>query len=214
MTYLQLVNAVMRRLRESEVTSVSQNTYSALIGELVNQSKRYIENAVNWTALRSDVTFNTADDDFTYTITGATDRSTILDAINDTSNKRLAYKTPYEFKNYKNLSTSSKGSPSFYTYNGFASSATQIDVHPTPDGVYSLIFTVAIRPADLSGNTDTISVPTAPVIEYAHALAARERGETGGTSAAELFRLADVTLSDAAAFDQAKNPEELVFRAI
>ena len=47
MTYLQLVNAVMRRLRESEVTSVSQNTYSALIGELVNQSKRYIENAVN-----------------------------------------------------------------------------------------------------------------------------------------------------------------------
>ena len=73
MTYLQLVNAVMRRLRESEVTSVSQNTYSALIGELVNQSKRYIENAVNWTALRSDVTFNTADDDYTYTITGATD---------------------------------------------------------------------------------------------------------------------------------------------
>tara|TARA_Y100001951_G_C11239751_1_gene239764 strand:+ start:234 stop:878 length:645 start_codon:yes stop_codon:yes gene_type:complete len=214
MTYLQLVNAVLRRLRESEVTSVSQNTYSALIGELVNQSKRYIENAVNWSGLRSDITFNTADDDFTYTLTGATDRSTVLDVINDTSNKRLSYKTPYEFKNFKNIATSSKGSPSFFTFNGFDGVNTQVDVHPTPDGVYSLIFTVAKRPVDLSSDSDTILVPTAPVIEYAHALAARERGETGGTSAAELFRLADVTLSDAAAFDQAKNPEELVFRTI
>ena len=32
MTYLELVNAVLRRLRETTVSDVDQNTYSALIG--------------------------------------------------------------------------------------------------------------------------------------------------------------------------------------
>ena len=36
MTYLQLVNSVLRRLREEEVSTVSQNSYSKLIGEFVN----------------------------------------------------------------------------------------------------------------------------------------------------------------------------------
>ena len=67
MTYLQLVNAVMKRLRESTVTSVDQNTYSALVGELVNESKRIVENAWDWEALRSDITFNTSDGDYIYT---------------------------------------------------------------------------------------------------------------------------------------------------
>ena len=35
MTYLQLVNSVLRRLREDEVTTVAQNSYSKLIGEFV-----------------------------------------------------------------------------------------------------------------------------------------------------------------------------------
>ena len=214
MTYLQLVNAVMKRLRESTVTSVDQNTYSALIGELVNESKRIVENAWDWEALRSDITFNTSDGDYIYTLSGSRDRVTVLDAINDTSNKRLRYKTPQEFKNYKNLSTSSTGSPSFFTYAGFESTHTQIHVHPTPDGVYSLIFTSVIRPDDLSSDSATISIPTAPVIQYATALAARERGETGGTSAAELFGLADRALSDAISFDAAKHPEETVYRAV
>ena len=103
MTYLQLVNAVMKRLRESTVTSVAQNTYSALVGELVNEAKRLVENAWDWEALRSDITFNTSDGDYIYTLSGSRDRVTVLDAINDTSNKRLNYKTPQEFKNYKNL---------------------------------------------------------------------------------------------------------------
>ena len=41
MTYLQLVNSVLRRLRENEVDSVNQNNYSKLIGEFVNDAKRF-----------------------------------------------------------------------------------------------------------------------------------------------------------------------------
>jgi hypothetical protein len=53
-----------------------------------------------------------------------------------------------------------------------------------------------------------------PVIHYAVALLARERGETGGTSTAEYFSIADKFLSDAIAIDAAKPPEEMVFRTI
>jgi hypothetical protein len=50
-----------------------------------------------------------------------------------------------------------------------------------------------------------------PVIHLAVALAARERGETGGTSTAEYFKMADTYLSDAIAQDAGRHPEELIF---
>ena len=39
-TYLDIVNNVMKRLREPTVTSVNDNKYSSLIAVLVNDSKR------------------------------------------------------------------------------------------------------------------------------------------------------------------------------
>jgi len=57
----------------------------------------------------------------------------------------------------------------------------------------------------------TLAVPSSPVIQLATALGARERGETGGTSAAELFGLADNTLSDAIAIDASQHPEETIW---
>ena len=50
-------------------------------------------------------------------------------------------------------------------------------------------------------------------MQYATALAARERGETGGTSAAELFAIADSTLADAIALDAARFPSETIWNA-
>ena len=57
-------------------------------------------------------------------------------------------------------------------------------------------------------------MPSQPVIHLAVALLARERGETGGTSTAEYFGIADRYLSDAIAIDAAKHPEEMYFRTI
>ena len=215
MTYLQVVNSVLRRLRENEVSSVSENSYSLLIGELVNDAKKTVENAWDWSALRTDITFNTSASDFTYSLTGAKDNSKVLDALNDTANTRVQYETPAQFRTFRKLGSASSGAPFYFTFNGFDSNSdTQIDVYPTPDGVYSLIFTVVLRPDSLSNDSDVLSVPSSPVVLGAAARAARERGETGGQSAAEYFNLAQVSLSDAIAFDAAKNPEELVFRVV
>ena len=80
--------------------------------------------------------------------------------------------------------------------------------------MYQLRFNVVLRTADFTEDTETLAVPSSPVVQVATALGARERGETGGTSAAELFALADRTLSDAIAIDAAKHPEEMIFRTI
>lgn len=86
MTYLELVNAVLRRLRETEVSTVSENAYSALIGDFINDSKSRIENAWDWSALRTTLSVATSTGVFNYALTGSQNNIKILDVINDTSN--------------------------------------------------------------------------------------------------------------------------------
>ena len=68
-----------------------------------------------------------------------------------------------------------------------------------------------VNSADLSADGDALLVPSMPVTHLAIALLARERGETGGTSAPEYFAIADRYLSDAIALDAQKHPEEVIF---
>ncbi len=77
--------------------------------------------------------------------------------------------------------------------------------------MYQVRFNVVLRTADFTLDEDKLTIPSSPVVQIATALAARERGETGGTSAAELFSIADRTLSDAIAFDAAQHPEETIW---
>lgn len=58
-TYLQLVNDVLVRLRESPVSTVTQTSYSTLIGALVNDAKREVEDAWQWSQLLDYLTFST-----------------------------------------------------------------------------------------------------------------------------------------------------------
>lgn len=57
-TYLQLVNDVLVRLREPTVSSISQTAYSTLVGALVNDAKREVEDAWQWSQLLDYLTFN------------------------------------------------------------------------------------------------------------------------------------------------------------
>ena len=86
MTYLQLVNSVLRRLREDEVTTVAQNSYSKLIGEFVNDAKRIVEDSWDWSSLRTTLTVQTSANVFSYALVGSGSALKTLDVINDTSN--------------------------------------------------------------------------------------------------------------------------------
>ena len=215
MTYLNLMNNVLRRLREDEVTTVTANTYSKMVSDYINDAKKIVEESNDWSALRDTIVVSTTASDNSYSLTGADDNVKVMSVINDTQNCFMGYQTKDWFNEQLYINEVVEGAPRYYTYNGLDSSGdTEMLVGPTPDGVYSLRFDVIKRQADLSANTDSLLVPSQPVIHYAVALLARERGETGGTSVAEYFQIADKFLSDAIAIDAAKHPEEMYFRTI
>lgn len=215
MTYLQLVNKVLIRLREDTVASVSQDTYSRLIGEFVNDAKQFVEDAWDWSALRNTLTVTTSSGTFNYNLTGSGNRIEILDVINDTSNNFMTYRTQHWFNNTFLNNDPISGAPSYYTFNGVNSAGdTAVDIYPIPDGVYALRFNSILRTAELSNDTDAVNIPNLPIVLLATAFAARERGETGGTSATELFTIADKALAEAIALDTSKHPEELIYQAV
>lgn len=215
MTYLNLMNNVLRRLREEETTSVTSTTYVKMVSDFINDAKKIVEEAADWSALRETIVVTTSASDNSYSLTGGGDNIKVMSVINDTQNCFMEYQTKDWFNDSLYISNAVEGAPKYYTYNGLDSSGdTEVLVGPTPDGVYSLRFDVVKRQADLSSNTDSLLVPAMPVIHLAIALLARERGETGGTSTAEYFSIADKFLSDAIAIDAAKHPEEMVFRTI
>ena len=212
MTYLDLVNNVLRRLRETEVSSVQSNSYSKLIGDLINDAKDLVETSWDWSALRTTLTITTTADVFNYSLTGSQNNIKELNVLNDTSNLIMQYQTNNWFDSQFLLGNPVSGAPMYYTYNGVDTDGdTLIDVYPKPDGVYSLRFNCALRNPDLSADTDTIKIPSMPVVHLAVAFASRERGETGGTSSAEYFSMANKYLSDAIAMDAARHPEETIF---
>jgi len=215
MTYLNLMNNVLRRLREEETSSVTSTTYVKMVGDFINDAKTLVGQAADWSALRETITISTAASDNTYSLTGGGDNIKVMSMLNDTQNCFIEYQTKDWFNEQLYISSAAEGTPRYFTYNGLDSSGdTQILVGPTPDGVYSIRVDTVKRQADLSANTDELLIPAMPVIHLAVALLARERGETGGTSTAEYFTIANQYLSDAIAIDAAKHPEEMVFRTI
>ena len=78
MTYLNLVNNVLRRLREEEVSSVSENTYSKLAGDFVNDAKKLVEDSWDWSALRTTLTVTTSAGTFNYVLTGSQNKIKVL----------------------------------------------------------------------------------------------------------------------------------------
>ena len=215
MTYLNIMNNVLRRLREEEVNSVTDSTYSKMAGDFINDAKTIVEQAADWSALRDTVVISTVADDNLYSLTGCGDDVKVMSAINDTQNCFMGYQTKDWFNDNIYVSDEVSGAPKYYTFNGLDSNGdTQILVNPKPDGVYSLRFDVVKRQTELTLDGTELLVPEKPVIHLAVALLARERGETGGTSTAEYFAIADKYLSDAIAIDAAKHPEEMIFRTI
>ncbi len=215
MTYLEIVNKVLRRLREREVSSVSQTSYSKLIGDFVNDAKKEVEDAWQWSALRTTLTLSTVANTFNYELNGSQNNFNILDVVNDTSNRFMQYKSSSWFNNeFLNMSPST-GSPQYYNFNGVSTDGdTQVDIYPIPDGVYELRFNCVLRPSELVNNTDKIVVPNQPVFLLAVAKAIEERGEDGGTSSINAYAAGRAALADEIAYDAARHPEDTIWNAV
>lgn len=219
MTYLDLVNKVLLRLREPEVTTVqgsgTSNRYARLIGEFVNEAKSQVEAAWDWSALRSTLTATTSSGVFNYEIQGSRNNFKVLDVLNDTSEFVMQYKDAAWFNQQFLLTTPETGSPYYYNFNGVSADGdTQVDVYPIPDGVYTLRFNITLRNLVLSDDADEVVIPTRPIILFATAMAIEERGEDGGQQSMNAYAAAQSALSDEIALDAARHPEDVIWYTV
>lgn len=212
MTYLQIINAVLRRLRETEVTDVNETDYSKLIGEYVNSVKKEVEAAWDWNALRTTLTLNTTSGIFNYTLLGSGSRFRVSDVVNDTSNYMLQQKGA-AWMNQRFLTVDTQlSTPSFYSFNGVDSNLdSKVDLYPVPDGVYTLRFNVTIPQDDLADNSDTLQIPSEPVIQGTLARAISERGEDGGRLSNDQYILYRSAMADEIAIEAGRFSDETVW---
>ena len=215
MTYLELINDVLVRLRETTVSTNSETSYSALIGKFVNDAKRQVEDAYAWNVLGTTVTLSTSSGTYSYALTGAGQKFQVQDVINVTGNvgmKNIDFAT---MNRYQNFSTPVSGIPAYYAFDGVDSSNdTKVTLYPRPDGVYSIPFSLTVPQATLSADATVVKVPDVLVSQNAYARALVERGEDGGLSSSEAYSLYKTMLSDYIALEGTRYPENQGFVAV
>jgi len=215
MTYINLVNNILKRLRDNTVSTVVETNYAELIGVFINDAKQEIEDAWSWSGLRTTLTATTSLDVFNYELNGSQNKLTVLDVVNNTDNTFLEYKTAHEMNALFLNNDPQKGSPRYYSFNGISTDGdTQVDLYPIPNDTYVIRFNVIQRTGDLVENDDSPLIPTQPILHLAYAKALEERGEDGGMSPVSAYATAQRTLSDAIALDAAKSPEETVWYTV
>ena len=213
MTYKELVNNVLRRLRERAVGTVDENSYSTLVGIFVNEAKSEIENAWDWSALRTTLTLTTQADIFNYELNGTGNNFTVMDVVNEQGNFFMEYRTQHEFNKYYLNQDPQSGNPRYYNFNGVSPDRdTLVDLYPKPNAEYTIYFNIVQRTPYFESDDETLLIPDQPVIALAYAKAVEERGEDGGISATSAFTTANRILNDAIAQDAQRHSEELVWQ--
>ena len=207
MTYLQAINQVLIRLRESQVSTYNESDYSTMIGSFINEAKRQVEDSFNWDALSSVKTVTTAASTTTYTVTGSGLRFKDV-SINCTTSSALnrLQNVPIQWiQDQQDLvSTPTTGIPMYFAWNGNDGTDSKIEIYPTPDGVYSLSVYMYIPQADLAADATVINVPSEPVVLGAYARAVLERGEDQGINSSEAYLLYRNCLSDYIAIEASR----------
>jgi hypothetical protein len=215
MTFLELVNDVLIRLREPTVSTVALNSYSTLIGRFVNDAKRQIEDAYGWNVLGQNVTVVTTSGTYIYSLTGAGQKFQVMDAINTTANVGLQNISFVQMNRFQNFVPTVTGIPEYYAFDGVDGNGdTKVVLHARPDNVYNLLFSLTVPQATLASDSTAVLVPDVLVVQNAYARALVERGEDGGLSSSEAYQLYRTMLADYIALESTRYPENQEFVAI
>lgn len=208
-TFLELVNDVLVRLREPEVSTVNENVLSKLVGKFVNDAKRQVEDAYKWNALSNTLTATTSNAVFNYALTDSGSRFKVIDAFNNTSKQFMKLASTSQMNQWLLSESRQSGSPMYYNFNGVdANGDTQVDLYPVPDGAYQIFFNIIDTQTNLLSDSDQMLVPSEPVVHLAYAKALVERGEDGGLQSSEAYALFKQVLADYIAIESGRYPEE------
>ena len=215
MTYLELINDVLIRLRETTVATNNQTSYSLLIGKFVNDAKRQIEDAFSWNVLGQTVTITTTPGTYIYSMTGAGQKFQVMDALNVTANVGLQNISFVQMNRFQNLVPAISGIPEYYSFDGVDGNGdTKVVLYARPDNVYTIPFALTVPQATLSSDSTSVLVPDVLVAQNAYARALVERGEDGGLASSEAYQFYRTMLADYIALESTRYPENQEFVAI
>jgi len=216
MNFLGLVNEVLIRLREQQVDSVNLTEYSTLIGRFVNEAKREVEDAHNWSVLHKNINITTTNPTVNYTLGNSNNRTRIDYCYNSTKKWMLQNLNRIEMASMADINyTPSTNDVIYYSIDGRNSNGNiKIKVYPIPISTQTLTFKCIVPQNNLVANTDVMFVPEEPVILNAYLRAISERGEDNG-------RLSDMqsaqytrSLQDHIAIDKNYNDSDTLWSAV
>ena len=215
MTYLELINDVLVRLRETTVSTNAETSYSTLIGKFVNDAKRQVEDSFGWNILGQTITVTTASSTASYSLTGAGQKFQVQDVINTTSNISLTNINFVDMNRKQNFLPLVNAIPTEFAFDGVDGSYdTKVTLFPIPNGVYTIKFSLVVPQSTLSADGTVVKVPDVLVAQNAYARALVERGEDGGLTSSEAYALYRSMLSDYIALEGTRYPETGEFVAI
>lgn len=210
MTFLQLINRVLVRLREKTVATPTENEYSTLIGAYINDAKEVVEKAWNWKSLRREITFNTVSSQNDYNLgaggvaTGGTTNEhsrLLMDNLgrpclwNTTEEVRMSMQDLEVLRDW-DITSPDDATPSTFALIR-ASTGMTVRFVPAPDAVYAMKGVFIIPQDELSAGSDVLTVASSPVWKIALARASGERGAGMGEDSEGLLANAQLALRDA-----------------
>ena len=213
MTYLELVNEVLARLRQDEIPAIigEDDEAAKMVIKLVNDAKTKVENAWDWNALRYDWDLVMTPSQAEYVLTDSSTYVKIMEVSNDTKGYFMRQASTSDIKR-KSFGNSPNGFSDRFSVDGANTSRdVTIKFWPSPANADSVTVTGWKNQPRLELDDDVLIVPELPVIYEALAMAARERGEVGGQTALEIFGMAKKYLEDAVALDAALSPLDTVW---
>ena len=209
MTYRELINQVLIRLREDTITtdwagnindSSNVSAYHKLIGSLVNDAKRSMEERHDWLNLRETVDISTVSGTKNYNLSSGQEIK-IVDVINNDTGMHLSQVSKVYINSIK-YPTDNTGEPLYYGFNGSDSSNNlKVDLSPIPTEAQTISFDIVKYQDTLTSATTVVKIPHQPIILGAYARAIAERGEDGGTQSSIASQEAASSLAQAVMMD-------------
>lgn len=222
MTYREIINSVLRRLREDTIDSDWSGTlisssgptdYQIMLGDFVNEVKREVEDAWDWTSLRRTETVSTVSGTRTYNLPSTSQRTRIM-SVQEQGQGNILQHVPSSWIESTQYPSESADTPNYFSIVGTSSGLLTTQLYPKPNDVYSIDFRLTDPQDNLTDATDSLTIPEYPIILGVWARAIAERGEDGGSMTDMAMLQYQQSLSDAIAQDAGRHSDEVVWNAV
>lgn len=232
-TALQIVNRVLRKLREDEVTDIESSAYSKLIFDFVNDSKEEVEDAWTWSSLTKPVTFTSVIGVLSYDLSDGSvvptsgqttnERSILLydqwlrpmafDVTNGTESQLYELETLRREREISLAVYQSTQQPSVFSLDSNGDGFLVL-FSESPSQARNYKFYFKTPQDELTANADTLLIPWRPVYLGALFAAYSERGEEIGEPGSVAEMNYKNSLANYISLDAKKDPSKTQFEVV